>query len=168
MTDHPPEICAPRPKKRQAKWPQLILSLILSPGLAGLIGGPLVMIIFFALTVISDPSGAPSAPSFHENPWQNLGSLFAVSLLSTMFAVPMTYLVGSIPIVLLWWIFHNFGWRSPGQIRLAIMIAGFLFSIAMASHEPFAALIFIAPALLAGWVVGTMISAWGYEKPVKP
>ncbi|WP_019962142.1 hypothetical protein [Woodsholea maritima] len=172
MTERPnaptPPSCdlAPKPALRQPRWPNLIAALALSPALAGLIGGPLVVLTVFVIDWVTMPDTFGPGNLTLDSLFSTLGGFIALSLLSLIIAIPMTYIFGVLPIVGLWALFHYKGWRAPKQIRWASMAAGLIFAIAYAclNGEPSMSVIFILPALIAGYAVGMIISAWGYRE----
>jgi len=153
-------------QKRRVQPIGLVASLILAPGLAGLIGGLLVFLGTLPLVFEGGYTPGPDGDL--------AAGVIGASLLSMTVGVVFSYVIGT-PLILCAWLgVHLFTARRTIHLVPAIAVAGALFSYLLfggflrqldASVPLSAVVMALAPLVsgaLAGAIVGAVISGLGY------
>ncbi|WP_019962143.1 hypothetical protein [Woodsholea maritima] len=148
------------------RYPYLILSLALSPLIAAVIATPLSLLLAFGYDNLVNPVVRSQLPHDFCEAINQLIAFLPDLGFALIAAIAITYILGSFPIVLAWWIAHTKGWRERHHLQVAMIIAGLTLVTAwtLLTQTPSAALIMALPAALGGLGVGTVISAWGYRR----
>jgi hypothetical protein len=153
--------------KRRVQPIGLVASLILAPGLAGLIGGLLVFLGTLPLVFEGGYTPGPDGDL--------AASVIGASLLSMTVGVMFSYVIGTPFILGAWLCVHLFTARRTIHLVPAIAVAGALFSWLLfggflrqldASVPASAVVMALAPLVsgaLAGASVGAVISGLGYS-----
>ena len=153
--------------RRPARWFRLIISLVVSPLIAGGLGGLLVYLGVLPMLLIEDGSV------------DELGSLLAgiggVSVIAILFGIVFTYMLGFPLILAGWLLIHIFGDRSNLQFAIMIALAGLIFSIGLFAEffeelswqstptQMIAGLVPFIAGALSGTVTGLFIGRVGYQ-----
>lgn len=153
-------------QKRRVQPIGLVASLILAPGLAGLIGGLLVFLGTLPLVFEGGYTPGPDGDL--------AAGVIGASLLSMTVGVMFSYVIGTPFIVGAWLCVHLFTARRTIHLLPALSLAGALFSWLLfggflrqldASVPASAVVMAFAPVIsgaLAGLCVGALISGLGY------
>jgi hypothetical protein len=145
---------------RQAWPPGVVIAALTAPLLAAFLGTAFV----FGLAAIlgSDPAYDGS---------EVMGVLPGVllfSLISLIFAIPITYLAAGPLMAAGWYLAHRRGWRGPGAMGLLIAVTGLIFGAGFFGLIWGKSLMLLAGAaggFLAGLPTGALISVIAYRRP---
>lgn len=148
------------------RYPFLILSLALSPLIAAVIATPLALLLAFGYDNLVNPVVRSQLPRDFGEAINQLIAFLPELGFALIAAIAITYVLGSFPIVLAWWIAHTKGWRERRHLQAAMIVAGLTLVAlwSLLTQTPSAALIMALPAALGGLIIGTMIASWGYRR----
>lgn len=153
------ETARPRPTPLQAWRPGVFIAALTAPLLAAFLGAVFV----FALAVMlgADPA----------NGWADvMGALPGVllfSLISLIFAVPITWLTAGPLMAAGWYLAHRRGWRGPGAMGLVMAGTGLIYGASFFGliwGKDFMLLAGAAGGFLAGLPTGALISWLAYPQ----
>lgn len=144
---------------RHASRPGVIIAAFTAPLLAALLGAVFV----FGLAAIL---GADAAYDWSEVTGVLPGVLI-FSLVSLIFAIPITYLAAGPLMAAGWYLAHRAGWRGPGAMALVIAVTGLIFGagfFGLIWGKGFMLLAGAAGGFLAGLPSGVLISVLAYRR----
>jgi len=144
---------------RQAWPPGVVIAAFTAPLLAAFLGP--VFVFGLAAILGSDPAYDSS---------EVMGVLPGVlifSLISLIFAIPITYLAAGPLMAAGWYLAHRAGWRGPGAMALVIAVTGLIFGagfFGLIWGKGFMLLAGAAGGFLAGLPSGVLISVLAYRR----